>query len=67
MLANEIDQLLADENEHLGKLHKIVKDTIGCSGICHPVGIPAPPEAKLIFVIGQARRWPFIIPQRLTK
>ena len=24
----EIDQLLFDENEHLNKLHKIVKDTL---------------------------------------
>lgn len=28
MDTNEIDQLLTDENEHLNKLHQIVKDTI---------------------------------------
>ena len=49
----EIDQLLSEENEHLKKLHQIVKDSLAEEGLIIQ-NLLNPPEETLTKEIGRA-------------
>ena len=67
MAGNEIDKLLSDENEHLNKLHQIVKETLKAEqliihNLLHPPLAILTPGQKLSDKVARfGGSWKFII------